>query len=774
MLSIMPAVHANARQFSSTPSRSPSSRPVQLSTQQHLDRLSEQVQVMTTNNTLLLSAIDVPSSPSPSPSRSHSPSPPVSLTGLSSLASFLSTSTPLLEDPDRSSRGRGARDFVSLLSSPQIKALLAACHARLDDDSAAPSSPPPPPSSSSSSLSPPAAKKKNNSVVPPASLSPPPQPSSRAGSVPSSAELSSILSAYGNPAGAVAAAAFRPSRPSPVSSAAAAAVSSVSVSCLSSFSPMVPPSVSSRYSSSVLLSSVLRFLGPEVFLSALLKAHEYNEDGLFRVLLNGAGVTSDDTDDTFWDEIVGRRDGDDEEGEDYYDDDDESKEDEDEEEEEEEEEEKEDQNEDPVVVVVAAVVAKKSGWLKRKSSRMFPTPPGLELHSRLYFSLLVGSSTVGPRLACYKSDRTTNVEIGSLTLRGCTIVDTTPDEDPVLGLKGVFSFSIRYYTNGNKTTSASKDFCAPDKKSHDLWIAALRREIRDDCDAAKKEESDDIADGATSFALLLLHDGHEHERRGQVVTAAAASNPAPERQSSEQTPPPPPPPPRSPPSAVPSSPPTTSQSTSAAAFPVSSIPPRAPAVAQSPASSSKTFSSANVVSVQPPPPPSSAKGFRRSASDAPAPSPTKNGFDAAQLPDSYWEADNLFDPSELPSSFWAPGNLFELFDQNGDNLIDFGELVIGLTIALNRKVSLEETQQYMKLYDRDSNGGLDREEFVQLIVDVKGGGNFPSSSSSFGFTSFLKRRKKPTDKENKEAVKDARAIVLQAAAAAAAKAVLSS
>ncbi|XP_047009529.1 guanylate cyclase activator 1g [Ictalurus punctatus] len=59
-------------------------------------------------------------------------------------------------------------------------------------------------------------------------------------------------------------------------------------------------------------------------------------------------------------------------------------------------------------------------------------------------------------------------------------------------------------------------------------------------------------------------------------------------------------------------------------------------------------------------------------------------------------------------------NLFRSFDANHDNMIDFIEYVAALHLVLRGKLE-DKLKWSFKVYDRDGNGRLDREEVAHVI-----------------------------------------------------------
>ena len=105
-------------------------------------------------------------------------------------------------------------------------------------------------------------------------------------------------------------------------------------------------------------------------------------------------------------------------------------------------------------------------------------------------------------------------------------------------------------------------------------------------------------------------------------------------------------------------------------------------------------------------------------------------------------------------SFWEPENLFDVFDADKNGTIDLDELVVGLTVTLQRKVSLSEASEKLAAYDTDLNGSLSKEEFVSLVADMSGfGANILQWFKGGG----------PSAEENKISVRLARIKVLEAA-----------
>ena len=121
----------------------------------------------------------------------------------------------------------------------------------------------------------------------------------------------------------------------------------------------------------------------------------------------------------------------------------------------------------------------------------------------------------------------------------------------------------------------------------------------------------------------------------------------------------------------------------------------------------------------------------------------------------------VFDPERLPMSFWNPSNLFETFDADKNGRIDVQELKVGLTVALNRAVTHAEASQKMAEYDSDKNHNLDKEEFVQMISDMKG---LRGVFSSGGFLDMMLSSSQ-TIEANAQAIREAREFALKAAAA---------
>ncbi|XP_034722715.1 guanylyl cyclase-activating protein 2-like [Etheostoma cragini] len=59
-------------------------------------------------------------------------------------------------------------------------------------------------------------------------------------------------------------------------------------------------------------------------------------------------------------------------------------------------------------------------------------------------------------------------------------------------------------------------------------------------------------------------------------------------------------------------------------------------------------------------------------------------------------------------------HLFQSFDTNEDGKIDFMEYVAGLHLVLRGKLE-DKLKWSFKVYDRDGNGGLDRQEVRQIV-----------------------------------------------------------
>ncbi|MBN3308644.1 guanylyl cyclase-activating protein 2 [Amia ocellicauda] len=66
-------------------------------------------------------------------------------------------------------------------------------------------------------------------------------------------------------------------------------------------------------------------------------------------------------------------------------------------------------------------------------------------------------------------------------------------------------------------------------------------------------------------------------------------------------------------------------------------------------------------------------------------------------------------------------NMFRAFDKNGDKTIDFLEYVAGLNLVLRGKLE-HKLKWSFKVYDKDGNGSVDRNELraiIQVIYNLK-------------------------------------------------------
>ncbi|XP_041075186.1 guanylyl cyclase-activating protein 2-like [Polyodon spathula] len=59
-------------------------------------------------------------------------------------------------------------------------------------------------------------------------------------------------------------------------------------------------------------------------------------------------------------------------------------------------------------------------------------------------------------------------------------------------------------------------------------------------------------------------------------------------------------------------------------------------------------------------------------------------------------------------------NIFKTFDKNGDNIIDFLEYIAALNLVLRGKLE-HKLKWSFKVYDKDGNGCLDKEELREII-----------------------------------------------------------
>mmetsp|Transcript_10869 Transcript_10869/g.19033 ORF Transcript_10869/g.19033 Transcript_10869/m.19033 type:complete len:187 (-) Transcript_10869:337-897(-) len=82
--------------------------------------------------------------------------------------------------------------------------------------------------------------------------------------------------------------------------------------------------------------------------------------------------------------------------------------------------------------------------------------------------------------------------------------------------------------------------------------------------------------------------------------------------------------------------------------------------------------------------------------------------------------DGLIDKAEFRQALGLPGSLFvdrmfALFDENGDNHINFQEFLVGLSVFCP-KGSLEEKLKFsFKIYDFDGDGQISRDELMKML-----------------------------------------------------------
>jgi len=73
---------------------------------------------------------------------------------------------------------------------------------------------------------------------------------------------------------------------------------------------------------------------------------------------------------------------------------------------------------------------------------------------------------------------------------------------------------------------------------------------------------------------------------------------------------------------------------------------------------------------------------------------------------------------------WTCGRVFEALDTDNSSFLDVGELVIGLSAVLGRKVSREDAEKIVKKADSNADGKLGFKEFERLCKSGKLGKSF--------------------------------------------------
>jgi len=113
----------------------------------------------------------------------------------------------------------------------------------------------------------------------------------------------------------------------------------------------------------------------------------------------------------------------------------------------------------------------------------------------------------------------------------------------------------------------------------------------------------------------------------------------------------------------------------------------------------------------------------------------------------------LKDTTNNPSVIdWTADEVFDIFDADNSNDLDIDELIPALTATLAKKITREETEKILRLYDTNDDYRLDRKEFVSLVTAMR---------SQMKTTKAKLARIKVSKKDNKTATAEARALGLR-------------
>tara|TARA_B110000305_G_scaffold217809_1_gene257452 strand:- start:19 stop:894 length:876 start_codon:yes stop_codon:yes gene_type:complete len=96
--------------------------------------------------------------------------------------------------------------------------------------------------------------------------------------------------------------------------------------------------------------------------------------------------------------------------------------------------------------------------------------------------------------------------------------------------------------------------------------------------------------------------------------------------------------------------------------------------------------------------------------------------------------------------------VFHIFDADKSNDLDIEELIPALTATLGKRITRQETEKIMRIYDTDENFRLDEKEFCALVSAMR---------KQMKTTKAKLARYKVSSRSNKKATKEARELGLE-------------